>query len=179
MILHWNSRMAEKGMKGLYVAEMLTSFQKSPFCKCSDAVVEFEPMYTIGGSKSIQSVIMGSLRKRLPFLFRYPYRIFNYDKVLDKIVNRKKEFKGKTVFSGAFTDWDNSPRFGEKAAIFKNASSERFRDFLLMQARKSKSEFIFINAWNEWAEGAYLEPDLKNGKSYLNAVKEVYDECSR
>ena len=39
-----------------------------------------------------------------------------------------------------------------------------------------QEHFVFINAWNEWAEGCHLEPDLKNGRNFLLAVKDVVDE---
>uniref|UniRef100_UPI003CE670B4 glycoside hydrolase family 99-like domain-containing protein n=1 Tax=Enterobacter cloacae complex sp. 280C5 TaxID=3395861 RepID=UPI003CE670B4 len=39
--------------------------------------------------------------------------------------------------------------------------------------------FLFINAWNEWAEGTYLEPDKKNGYGYLNAVKDIVEKYKK
>ena len=42
--------------------------------------------------------------------------------------------------------------------------------------RESNREFIFMNAWNEWAEGMYMEPDNKYGTAYLQAIKEVVSE---
>ena len=58
--------------------------------------------------------------------------------------------------------------------IFFNANPEKFKLYLSEQIKKSveiNSEFLFINAWNEWAEGAYLEPDEKFGYKYLEAIK--------
>ena len=73
-----------------------------------------------------------------------------------------------------FVDYDDSPRRGKKALIFKNVSPKKFGVFLQKSIEKSQiegNEYIFINAWNEWGEGAYLEPDEKNGYSYLEEIR--------
>ena len=77
---------------------------------------------------------------------------------------------------GAFVDWDNTPRFKERSTIFIGVTPEKFKKYLKLQVKKSpgKNDFIFINAWNEWAESAYLEPDNIHGDLYLEAIKEVY-----
>jgi hypothetical protein len=175
MIFFWNTIMKEKGFKELYVIEMLSSYQKVPRCENSQGVVEFEPMLTIGSGNSLRSRIRSSIRKRLPFLYRDSFKIFDYDRVWKKITGRKNTYDNKAVYLGAFTDWDNTPRFKEKAAIFKNVSAKKFQFYLNKQCAKSSSEYLFINAWNEWAEGAYLEPDLNSGTSFLSSVRKVKD----
>ena len=50
---------------------------------------------------------------------------------------------------------------------------------MLRIAEKNESEFLFLNAWNEWSEGAYIEPDKKYGYAYLNAIKRTIDEYMR
>ena len=79
-------------------------------------------------------------------------------------------------FPGAFVDWDNTARYGKRARIFSGASPERFEHWFrqLVQAtarRPAPEHFIFMNAWNEWAEGTYLEPDARYGNAYLKAVR--------
>jgi hypothetical protein len=72
--------------------------------------------------------------------------------------------------------WDNSPRRKERPHIFLNDSAEAYERWLraiVRQTRRFKSgdeRIVFINAWNEWAEGNYLEPDLDRGRSYLEAT---------
>ena len=75
-------------------------------------------------------------------------------------------------------DWDNTARYGKRATIYLGASPENFRKWLArllgtMPQRNLPEDFIFLNAWNEWSEGAYLEPDEKHGYQYLEAVKQV------
>lgn len=95
----------------------------------------------------------------------------NYDLYWKDIIERRN---GKYIL-GAFVDWDNSARRGEKGArIFIGSTPQKFENYftqLLIKGIKQKQEFIFITAWNEWAEGAYLEPDKKYNTQYLKAIK--------
>lgn len=80
------------------------------------------------------------------------------------------------TFPGAFADWDNTSRYGDRARIFKGASPERFEYWFgklldSMAERDLPEDFIWFNAWNEWSEGAYLEPDEKHGFGYLEAIR--------
>ena len=71
-----------------------------------------------------------------------------------------------------WTDW--VPRRGKKGHVIVNSSPELFEKYLTMLLAKSETEgkeMVFLNAWNEWGEGMYLEPDEKFEMGYLNAVK--------
>ena len=83
-----------------------------------------------------------------------------------------------TTFAGAFVDWDNTPRYVKRARLFRGASPERFRFWFnkLVEntaTRPMNERFIVINAWNEWAEGTYLEPDEKHGMQHLEIVRDA------
>jgi len=73
-----------------------------------------------------------------------------------------------------------SPRRGAKGMIFTNASPELFEDSLRavvesVQHKPFDDRLVFLNAWNEWAEGNHLEPDLKFGRGFLDAAQRVAD----
>ena len=74
----------------------------------------------------------------------------------------------------AFTDWDNTPR-KKTGYMHLGASPDKFETYmtlLLQKIRKSgQPPLVFINAWNEWCEGAYLEPDERHGYAYIEALK--------
>jgi hypothetical protein len=81
-----------------------------------------------------------------------------------------------TTFPGAFVDWDNASRYKRRATIFRGATPDLFEIWFAklvesMPQRHLPEYFIFLNAWNEWSESAYLEPDEKYGYKYLDAVK--------
>jgi len=76
--------------------------------------------------------------------------------------------------------WDNNARFVEKrGAITENVNPETFKKYLLKakayaDAHPDQPKLITINAWNEWVEGSYLEPDERFGMGYLEAVRDVF-----
>ncbi|MBA4749956.1 MAG: glycoside hydrolase family 99-like domain-containing protein [Alphaproteobacteria bacterium] len=90
-----------------------------------------------------------------------------------------------TYFRGAFPAWDNTARRGERATIFEYASPANYHECLYnvlkdTQKRFSKTDerLVFVNAWNEWAEGAYLEPDQYYGYAYLEATRMAHARLS-
>ena len=75
-------------------------------------------------------------------------------------------------------DWDNTPRSGRNGGVLVGATPEQFRRVLdhnieLLQDRPLERRLLFLKAWNEWAEGNHLEPDLKFGTRFLQAVGEA------
>jgi hypothetical protein len=92
--------------------------------------------------------------------------------------SQKREFP---TYPCVFVSWDNSPRRGQDGIIMTNSSPAIFESALSRRVnsmidRPYDDRLIFINAWNEWAEGNYLEPDLKYGTQYLDAVSRVMFE---
>lgn len=83
------------------------------------------------------------------------------------------------LFRGLFPAWDNTARRGRRANIFAGSSAQLFANWLsaasswTAKKHSPSQQFIFLNAWNEWAEGAHLEPDTKDGLVYLDTLKGV------
>ena len=88
------------------------------------------------------------------------------------------------LFRGVMTGWDNTPRLQNNGQIFVNAHPENYRRWLAGMVDETRErlppdrQFVFINAWNEWAEGCHLEPDLKWGHQYLEATKAALDAAA-
>ena len=103
----------------------------------------------------------------------------DYDQVWQKILSLRPE-EGQNTIPCAFTDWDNSPRFGKNGIVYDGVTTQKFYHYfaLLCQNEKKyyKSDKVFVFAWNEWAEGGYLEPDQLYGLGFLEAIKKVLDE---
>ena len=80
---------------------------------------------------------------------------------------------------GAFVRYDDTPRRGKNSSIVIGENPNDFEHFmkqLLVISNKKDKEYIFLTAWNEWGEGAYLEPDEENKYQYLEALKRAIDD---
>lgn len=195
----WQQEARKHGIDGLYFATMKQYDMPDDDCiKNYDAVIQFQPfeaMKIIAHNSARATVIKKFLQR---FGAALPRAIENsiykaskewgrptmvdYDEVWSRIVERPKE-NAITTYPGAFVDWDNTARYGHQATIFKGATPERFECWLskLLQrvaADTTQEPLVFLNAWNEWSEGAYLEPDEKYGSGYLNAVKSAITNCN-
>ena len=101
-------------------------------------------------------------------------RLADYDKEWKSILYSARHCKAKNTFYSGIVGFDDTPRRGAKARIIKGQTPQKFEEYLtklLKISNEQGRELLFITAWNEWSEGAYLEPDEVNGTSYLQAVK--------
>lgn len=177
MVDFWNRRAIEDGFDGIYIVSMLTSDIMTVKNKRISATVDFEPgksRRNLGMEKRAKDTIKAELREKYgnsKLINRFICNVDDYDELNKVMVNAPHE---KNQFRGAFVNYDDTPRRGNKGIIYKGSSPEKFQKYLSMQIKKSKEEnkeFLFINAWNEWGEGNYLEPDERYGFKYLEAVR--------
>ncbi len=100
----------------------------------------------------------------------------DYDRDWELILNLQYDDYSK-VIPGGFIDWDNTPRHGRNGKVIIGASPQKFEYYFEKLVEKAKyvyhSDTVVLFAWNEWSEGGYLEPDMKWGTGYLEAVKNV------
>lgn len=84
--------------------------------------------------------------------------------------------KEYTLFPGVMPAWDNTPRRMENGRIFIGSTPRKYEEWLraacdfTRSALPREERFVFINSWNEWAEGAQLEPSEAHGFAFLNAT---------
>ena len=163
----------EAGLPGLYLSMVgVDYFEGTPSEWGFDAMVEFPPM-------------------RITHLREYvkdgnpinpEFKGFVY--TMERAIHSGEIFKLDSevpVFRGCFPTWDNTSRKAYSNASVYLQSPELYREWLsglLKWEREHNSpdkQFIFVNAWNEWAEGAHLEPDSRYGYAYLNATREALE----
>lgn len=130
-----------------------------------DAGVEFPP-HNINYSNIKPSVTMLNLQ--------HSGAIYDYREMISKNLSHK--ISGYKLFKTVAPGWDNEARKPGQGSTFINSSPRRYRHWLeqvclkTMHNHSIDERIVFINAWNEWAEGAYLEPDRHNGYAYLQAT---------
>ncbi|MBR4267262.1 MAG: glycoside hydrolase family 99-like domain-containing protein [Bacteroidales bacterium] len=166
MIDIWTKMAKNNGFDGVFFIESLVGTQKEKYSQQTDACFYFEPMWSRIHFKD-------SLFLRL---LRYCFwrNRSSYERGMKKILNY--EHINENRYAGFFVDWDNSPRKGKNGSIYLKSSPIIFEKYLIEQVKKMQQNncsVLFINAWNEWCEGAYLEPDVVNKYSYLECIKRV------
>ena len=85
---------------------------------------------------------------------------------------------GTQSFPTVVPRWDNTPRAGRSGAVYEGSSPERFADQVRQAVaqvadRPSEHRLLFVQSWNEWAEGNYLEPDHRYGRGYVEALRDA------
>lgn len=109
------------------------------------------------------------------YIAKYMNRIgiFSYDECWRNIISDAKKAKNDTYLCG-FVSYDDSPRRGYRARVVKGSTPDKFEGYfgeLLRISKRQSKEYLFLMAWNEWGEGAYLEPDEEYEYQYLEALK--------
>ncbi|WP_238367983.1 glycoside hydrolase family 99-like domain-containing protein [Mesobacterium pallidum] len=132
-----------------------------------DGAIEFPPHKLAKDLPDIQK----SLNMLDP---EYAGTVVSYDAVVDRAA--KVERPPYPLIRTASPSWDNEARRPGRSMVFAGSTPEKFEDWMRQAIDFSHANpvwnenFVCVNAWNEWAEGAYLEPDVHYGAAYLNAV---------
>lgn len=157
-----------------------------------DAAVEFQPLSkTYKKFKNVEKwskwVYFKYLIKKY-FLKKgsYPNPKLNHIIDYQKFVQFDKTLTiSQNTYPGVTPGWDNSARrVDKKATVFINNHPKFFYQWLQQKLQKytpakHMEHFIFVNAWNEWAEGNHLEPCQKWGTAFLDQVKQIVDEYNK
>ena len=179
----WQEWAREEGFPGIFFLNTWTHLNSEPRGKASGTWIK-EPNYSFTHDERrvdrLKRVIQSCLKD---FVNRHCHsgkkeghimHQADYDILWNRALHRKWEDAG--TIPGAFCDWDNTPRQRTNAVVTKGVTVEKFEKYmkqLLKRAKANGSPFVLINAWNEWGEGAYLEPDMGRGDGFLAAIREA------
>ena len=204
MINLWNKLAKKNGFKGLTIMAQGSTYCRQMSTQKRNVAINYYLMYEPGYTYCALALkdkksLFENIIKNQKFFFHYfgrkiismlerdvikvkknrPHDLCDYDILWEAVLNNQVY---DDYYPGAFTSWDNSARRGCDDRIVVGSTPEKFKKYLIALIYKTKNQFhkdcIFINAWNEWAEGAHLEADEKYGYGYLEAVKEALLETS-
>jgi lipopolysaccharide biosynthesis protein len=171
----WREEAHKAGLGGLYLCAVESSFSEriqDPKEVGFDATMEFQPDFSL-----MQKTKNVFLRQYITSrLIKGRHTVYDYTELIQSA--KDKPLVPYTRFPGITPGWDNASRRKQFGSVFKNSTPERYGAWLqhILQAFKPPSpdeNLIFINAWNEWAEGNHLEPCQKWGHAYLEATRQA------
>lgn len=164
----WNEICTKNGLPNPYVVAILTRGAASPAEFGMDAGCErVLHDWTDNAVKDI--------KEELHKYWDLNGSVLDYNAVADHYMSQLP-LEGFTYFRSLIPTWDNSPRYGSDAYIIHDPSPHKFQQWLehLVQDAEARlpqdRRFVVVNAWNEWAESAILDPDKKHGFAYLNSI---------
>lgn len=147
-----------------------------------DAAVEFAPeWWTLVLPPRRTDRLLAAALRRGYMPVRFSHRIVEYRHMVDQM--RQKAPVSYPRFRTATPGWDNSPRRRMGGLILKGSNPELYgkwvEELALETLSRSSPRLLFVNAWNEWAEGAHLEPDRLFGRAYLEAHHDALRRATR
>jgi hypothetical protein len=172
----WKNLAIKNGLKGIHFVGLANGWienSKKVLDVGFDAVAQSNLWHA-------ESKVKGKYWKILKNIFRQNFNIMSFDKYhykdIIKYLITEWDYK-ENVYPSAIPQWDRSPRSGKRAVIYYGSTPLLFKKHLqgVMQAienKADKNKIIFLRSWNEWGEGNYIEPDLKYGSKYIDALKE-------
>jgi lipopolysaccharide biosynthesis protein len=166
----WKDYCKSSGIGDLHVCCALTHGNEDYEAYGFDSGVEFPP----------HNLKVRHANETLSFHQSFTGLAVQYADIATSYLNR--QYPGSSVFKTVFPSWDNTARVGNRAVIMLNGIPTNYEHWLTLTVEQSEaraSEFVFINAWNEWAEGCHLEPDRKHGLGFLEATKRVANGTSQ
>lgn len=129
-----------------------------------------------------QSLLVTAIRKIVSWFIDKPMT-FPYKKIYPTLIG-DLEAKKDNVFPTMIPNWDHTPRSGNHGYLYTNSTPDLFEKHAeqvigSVIKKPLEQQVCFIKSWNEWGEGNYMEPDLKFGHGYLQALRKAINTIKR
>lgn len=176
IVADWRNYIKTQGFDDLYLISMQNFKRRNPFAMGFDAAAEFAPQMERKAFCLKPDLFLKKVAEK------FDADIWKMEDVISTMcAGRRSSYP---LIKCVCPSWDNTPRRREnKPRIIVNAGVQNFVKFIKKAiqetfARKLPADgLLLINAWNEWGEGAHLEPDEKNGYAYLEAIQKIQETC--
>ena len=173
IVATWRKMLIEDGFGDPILCAAQAFGLQSPQEVGFDSVVEFPPHKLAENKKNRRD-------EYIIYDKHYQGHIIDYDDIVDAAISEPPP--AYDLFRGVFPSWDNEARKKGKGATYHGSTPKKFEEWLHFASEYAlrnpinDNSLVFINAWNEWAEGAYLEPDQHYGYRYLNVVQGISEQ---
>lgn len=176
LIQIWQNLARQNGLNGIYfVAQKTLSDNNDEIFRMG-----FDGIYPVRITAFLsqnKSSLMSRWGGRITRRFKDVPNVSFYREAMRHFLS--EEMKEERIYPGIYPNWDHSPRTGKKGVIIHESTPELFeqhaREALAMVVNKPFDQrIIFLKSWNEWAEGNYIEPDIRFGRRYLDALKRTF-----
>jgi O-antigen biosynthesis protein len=167
-VRRWREWARKDGLGDLYI------IYPQSFKVCDPAVYDFDAAAEFPPGLSDPPVLNDQIK-----LYNPEFSGMVYD--LAALVERSRRYSTPSykLFRGVCPSWDSEPRRPGKGSVFLRSSPDGYREWLhnaVVDTRarlQGSARLVFVNAWNEWAEGAHLEPDRRYGYAWLKATRDA------
>ncbi len=186
----WRAMAERAGLPGLFLVAIGNVFKEGvdpyrhPIYEPFDAVTPLTPHDYLEGPgrlevrtmrRKLREIDLGVLNFAKFGRFRRPKRI-DYAAVVRHALEAMPD--EERFLPSVLPNWDNTPRSSYRGVVYENATPALFEAYLgkalrRVAGRPAEKRIIFLKAWNEWAEGNYVEPDTRWGRAYLDAIRHV------
>lgn len=166
----WQRLASENGLPGFYFTGfsfLADSEGQQILDKGFDAVVSCR------NNRDKQRNLMWALRKLTSMVLRRP-RMNSYKKMWPRLISDLERNDNRYI-PVIMPNWDHTPRSGVNGDLFVGATPKEFSKHcanVLRSVSAKQTPICFLKSWNEWGEGNYMEPDLKYGHGYIDALGE-------
>lgn len=172
----WRELALKAGLKGLHLVACLHNEDAwDPAQMGFDAVnISNQIKITEVTPPTWTGRLVSSLRMRYRKALGYPLHIYAYKDAMRHFLDGARPHI--ECYPSVVPGWDNTPRSGTRGVVLHGSTPELFQEHLREAIDRVSSlpvehRLVFVKSWNEWAEGNYLEPDLRFGRRYLEAVR--------
>lgn len=178
----WRALAVEAGLSGLYVVGIDDFDDWDPRSLGFDASIATRFSFTwgvrAGGWRALPRYLLntGPLGGDRRSLLRLPLMAFDYADQAARLVPRRQT--DWDSFPQVVPNFDTTPRMGHAGSVWTDSTPDLFaahvrQALAALERRPLDKRMFFVKSWNEWAEGNYLEPDRRWGRSYLEALASV------
>jgi hypothetical protein len=179
----WNDLAVKSGFSGIHFVGRILPTEpceatRSQLIKSGFSAVTFARL----GVSAFSETIIQKIQRKLWQLLRYNgcTHLTTYKKEIQSLHNFAFDSR-EDVYPAIYPNWDHSPRSGRNGFIIIGSTPQLFEQHVTQMLNEIKSkpavrQILFVKSWNEWGEGNYMEPDLKFGKGYIEAMAHAIKE---